>query len=134
MREASQYKILVIDDEPALLRLMHTYLSRFGYQVEVCATGNEGWRKYANTPLAYDLVIADLGLPGFDMEAALPRFAELNSEIRVIVCSGFVFEPATLPRRLQANYSFLQKPFVPRLLSETVAERLNEAVEHCAVA
>ena len=58
---ARRSKILVIDDEPQILRAMHSILSR-SYEVELAASGEEGLRLAdKGTP---DFVILDLALPG----------------------------------------------------------------------
>lgn len=113
-----------MDDEPALLRLMTMYLSRLKYEVDGTLLGLEAWRKFEAAPESYDLVIADLSMPDVDVEAMLPRFPALNPRIHVMVCSGRVYEPATLPRAIQANFSFLQKPFVPKMLADATAAAL----------
>ena len=58
---ARRPKILVIDDEPQILRAMRSILSR-SHEVELAASGEEGLRLAADS--APDLVILDLTLPG----------------------------------------------------------------------
>jgi two-component system KDP operon response regulator KdpE len=58
---ASRSRILVIDDEPHILRAMRSILSR-SYEVELAASGEEGLQFAAEN--APDLVILDLTLPG----------------------------------------------------------------------
>ncbi len=56
--------ILVIDDDPDLLRMVHFVLSREGYVVITATTGQEGLRQaYANHP---DLIILDIMMPQLD--------------------------------------------------------------------
>ncbi len=57
-------RILVVDDEPALLRALRINLRARDYDVEVAATGSEALRLAALQPP--DLVILDLGLPDLD--------------------------------------------------------------------
>jgi two-component system KDP operon response regulator KdpE len=57
-------RVLVIDDEPQILRALDINLRAHGYQVHLAATGEEGLASAAAaTP---DLVLLDLGLPGID--------------------------------------------------------------------
>jgi DNA-binding NtrC family response regulator len=133
MREPSSYKLLVIDDEPALVKLMKTYLGRLGYQVEAFSDGNEAWRTFQANPCAYDLVIADLTMPGFDVEQVLPCIPALNSKVRVLVCSGHPYEIASLPKAVRPHFNFLQKPFIPKMLAEAVTDTLSRATPCAAV-
>ena len=125
-------KLLLIDDEPALLRLMQTYLTRLGYEVEATADGIEGWARYRTNARAYDLIIADLSMPDIDVEQLLPGVPDLNPDIRVLICSGRPFEVRGLPRGVWANFEFLQKPFVPRMLADAVADSLNRRLSATA--
>lgn len=127
-------RIMVIDDEPALLRLVNLYLTRLGYQVEAFLSGADAWRRYQSAAGTFDLVIADLTVPDFDMETVLSDFPRLNPDISVLVCSGRGFELDALPRDVRKHFGFLAKPFVPKMLGEAVAAMLVESVRHSAVA
>ena len=61
---ADKQRILVVDDEPQILRALGINLKALGYRVDTAATGEEALRKAAeHRP---DTVILDLGLPGID--------------------------------------------------------------------
>jgi two-component system, OmpR family, copper resistance phosphate regulon response regulator CusR len=57
-------RILVIEDEPKVARALRTGLERAGYQVELAATGEEGF--FLANAQVFDLVLLDLMLPGRD--------------------------------------------------------------------
>jgi two-component system KDP operon response regulator KdpE len=57
-------RILVVDDEPGIVRALGINLKALGYQVDAAASGEEGLRKA--TDHRPDAVILDLGLPGID--------------------------------------------------------------------
>lgn len=65
------HRILVIDDEPAIRRLLKTSLSAEGYEVEEAATGEAGWLQFGR--VKPDLVLLDLGLPDIDGREILKR-------------------------------------------------------------
>lgn len=62
--EAAGARVLVVDDEPQIRRLLSVSLSRRGYQVEGVATGVEGIERIGSG--AFDLLLLDLGLPDVD--------------------------------------------------------------------
>ena len=64
-------RILVIDDEPAIRRLLKTSLSAEGYEVEEAATGEAGWAQF--NKVKPDLVLLDLGLPDIDGREVIKR-------------------------------------------------------------
>ncbi len=59
-----RFRILVVDDEPGIVRALGINLKALGYQVETAASGEEALRKAADH--RPDAVILDLGLPGID--------------------------------------------------------------------
>jgi len=61
---ADKQRILVVDDEPQILRALGINLKALGYRVDTAATGEEALRKAADH--RPDAVILDLGLPGID--------------------------------------------------------------------
>jgi len=68
---ARAVRVLVIDDEPAIRRLLKTSLSAEGYDVVEAATGEEGWTAYGRAKP--DLVLLDLGLPDIDGRELIRR-------------------------------------------------------------
>jgi two-component system, OmpR family, KDP operon response regulator KdpE len=70
-------RILAIDDEPAIRRLLKTSLGAEGYEVEEAATGEAGWTQFNR--LKPDLVLLDLGLPDIDGREVIRRIRGLES-------------------------------------------------------
>ena len=66
-------RILVVDDEPQIQKLLKVSLGAHGYEIEEALNGEEGVRRAAM--LKPDLLIVDLGLPDMDGKQELQRFA-----------------------------------------------------------
>ncbi|MGI8826677.1 MAG: response regulator [Chloroflexota bacterium] len=82
--DASSARVLVIDDEPQIRRLLSLSLTRQGYQVESVATGEGGLDVLTQMPI--DIVLLDLGLPDVDgLEVA--RQIRAWSQVPIIVIS-----------------------------------------------
>ncbi len=64
MTRPAQARVLVVDDEPAILRAVQLNLTHAGYQVDTAATAEEALRHFANRPP--DVMILDLGLTDRD--------------------------------------------------------------------
>ncbi len=78
-------KILVIDDDPAFLRLVDTVLTLKEYQVLTAVTGQEGLRLlFAQKP---DLVLLDVVMPGMDGWQTCQRIREI-SDVPIIMLTG----------------------------------------------
>lgn len=67
-------RVLVIDDEPAIRRLLRTSLAAEGYEVIDAATGEEGLTAFARA--RFDVVLLDLGLPDIEGRDVIRRIRE----------------------------------------------------------
>ena len=117
-------KILLVDDERALLQLLQKHLARLGHDVEVQETSTGALSTFAASPEKYDLVIADLGMPDMSGDELLRRMLEIRPATPVLVCSGTPYYLANLPTPPGARVGFLQKPFLPKMLTEAINDLL----------
>jgi DNA-binding response OmpR family regulator len=117
-------KILVIDDEPAILRFIRRALEAEGHTVVIAADGAEGLRLAAeHRP---PLVILDLVMPGLSGTAVLAALLTDRSQTRVLVLSAASDVQARV-RSLDADaVDFLPKPFALTELLARVRTRLWE--------
>ncbi|MBZ5605664.1 MAG: response regulator [Acidobacteriia bacterium] len=112
-------RLLLVDDEPALADLLKKYLERLGYQVDVCGSAEEALPRFEADPAQYDLVLSDLTLPGMSGEDMVERMREIHPELRAIVASGYPHRPRS------KQTSFLQKPFLPKMLVDLIEKKLK---------
>jgi DNA-binding NtrC family response regulator len=118
-------RILLVEDEPALLHLIEKYLQRLGFDVETHLKSVDALRSFEAAPDRYGLVIADLCMPDMPGDALLTRMLEIRPRLRVLVCSGSPFFIENLPDSLRRQVAFLQKPFMPKMLAEAVQSLLK---------
>lgn len=108
-------RLLLVDDEPALLDLLRSYLERLGYQVDACTSPEEALRIFEQDPRRYNLVLTDLTLPGVNGEEMLERMRVLNPALRAIISSGYPYQPRS------RQTEFLLKPYAPKMLADAIA-------------
>jgi two-component system KDP operon response regulator KdpE len=101
-------RILVVDDEPAILRMVRTNLERHDLRVEAVATGREALAAYAR--FRPDLVLLDLGLPDVDGREVL-RMLRAVSAIPVIITTARDGEPTIIDALDIGADDFVIKPF-----------------------
>jgi len=82
--------ILVIEDENPLRELMREILSKSGYKVLEARDGMLGVEEYERSWQSIDLVLSDIGLPRLSGEGVLKRLEEINPEVKLIFCTGFL--------------------------------------------
>jgi DNA-binding response OmpR family regulator len=122
----SPVRILLVEDEPPLLQLIQKYLQRLGFEVDTYLKSFDALREFQAAPDRYGMVIADLGLPDMPGDTLLMRMLEIRPDLRILVCSGSPFFIENLPRTLQQQVAFLQKPFMPKMLAEAVQNLLKD--------
>ncbi|HVN07032.1 MAG TPA: response regulator [Bryobacteraceae bacterium] len=116
-------RILIVDDDAALLRLMRTYLSRLGYAVDTCQGGAEAWALVEARPAAHAVVVVDANMPGMCGEELGRRILDRDPAVRLVLMSGYPADLSVSPNLDARRVGFLHKPFVPRELADVVRAR-----------
>ena len=108
-------KILVIDDEESIRKLLKISLTHKGYEVITAEDGEKGIEAFqAERP---PLVITDIKMPGIDGIEVLKRIRGLNPDTRVIVITGHGdMESAIEALQFEAS-DFINKPITDKALS-----------------
>jgi len=104
---------------------MQAYLGRLSYNVETCGNATQALELFGADPRRFALVVADLSLPDLSGNDMALRMLALNSNLRILLCSGYPFELETLPPAERGNFATLQKPFLPNMLAAAVEELLS---------
>lgn len=118
-------RILLVDDEAALTRLLQTYLSRIGYSVDSSLDAKGAFSQAEQSTKPYDLLVADITLPDMPGNEMALRMLDTSPSLRVLLCSGYPFDVTALPENVQHRCSALLKPFLPNMLAQAIEELLQ---------
>jgi len=118
-------RILVVDDEVALTNLLEKYLQRMGFEVESMSNPRLALERYQTTDKPFQLVLADMTMPGLSGEELLRTILASDPDVRAILCSGYAGAGAPLQGEYPGRVHFLPKPFVPRMLAEAIGKLLD---------
>jgi two-component system, OmpR family, KDP operon response regulator KdpE len=117
-------RILVCDDEPAVLRALGVALESHGYAVSATATGEQAVARAATEPP--DVILLDLGLPGIDGRETIRRLRAFLPETPIIVLSAWGEDETKVEALDLGADDYIEKPFaLPELLA-----RIRVAVRH----
>ncbi|MFZ5570822.1 MAG: PAS domain S-box protein [Thermodesulfobacteriota bacterium] len=117
--------VLLVEDEPAILKLAQAILERYGYTVLAARTPREAREIAGSHPDPIHLLITDVVMPQMNGRDLLESIATLRPEIRVLFMSGYTADVIAHHGVLDEGIHFLQKPFSVRTLSAKVRDVLN---------
>jgi DNA-binding response OmpR family regulator len=116
--------VLVVDDEPEIVRLVRDYLARSGFAVITADGGDAALREFRQR--RPDLVILDLGLPGMDgLDVA--RLMRRDQEVPIIMLTARTEEADRVAGLELGADDYVSKPFSPRELVARVRAVLRRA-------
>ena len=118
-------RVLVVDDDPALLRALRIGLDARGFEVVVAHTGAEGLSRAAQA--MPDVIVLDLGLPDIDGVEVCKRLRQWT-EVPVIVLSALDSEDRKVLALDSGADDYVTKPFGMHELEA----RLRVALRHAA--
>lgn len=121
----SGQRILVVDDEPQILRFLRPSLTAAGYDVLTAATATEALKLAANK--APDAILLDLGLPDLDGKEVIERLRGFT-QVPIIVISARDRETEKIAALDLGADDYVDKPFG---IGELLA-RLRTALRHAA--
>ena len=115
-------KILIVDDEPSILKLIRAYLEPEGYEIYTAEDGNAGLK--AARTLDPDLVVLDVMLPGIDGVEVLTRLRR-ESDVYVILLTAKTEEMDRVVGLTVGADDYVTKPFSPRELTARIKAALR---------
>ena len=102
--------ILLVDDEPGMLRYIRTLLEVEDYKVETASTGEEALER-VNKGLHPDLILLDLLMPGIDGLQTLEQLRQLQPGVKVVMLSCVGDTRKVVQAMRLGAYDYLTKPF-----------------------
>lgn len=116
-------KILIVDDDPSLLRLLGIRLTAAGYQVQSASSAKMALGIL--TTFSPQLVISDLRMDGMDGMALFEKIRQQYPNIPVIIMTAYGTIPDAINATKQGVFSFLTKPFESQDLLHTVEQAIR---------
>jgi CheY-like chemotaxis protein len=114
-----------VDDEKIVLEANREMLESMGYRVYAVGSGQEAIALFTEKRNEIDLVILDMIMPGISGGETFDRLREINSEIKVLLSSGYSLNGEAQTIMDRGCKGFIQKPFQIEKLSQKVREMLD---------
>jgi len=119
---SARARLLLVDDDPGLLRLLGMRLSSEGFQVVTAASGAEALRQLQKEPA--DVVISDLRMDEMDGLALFGEIQRRHAGLPVIILTAHGSIPDAVSATQQGVFSFLTKPVDRDALYKAIDEAL----------
>jgi signal transduction histidine kinase len=116
--------VLVIDDEPTVLRVAKAALESHGYDILLAASGNEGIETFRGMPHKINAVLLDLTMPGMNAHEVLNRLKAIRNDVKVVLSSGFNESEVIRLFAGKELAGFIQKPYTSGALARKITEAL----------
>jgi DNA-binding NtrC family response regulator len=117
-------RILIVDDEPSLLKMMGVYLGRLGYSVTLANSTEKAWAEVEAAPSGYAIAVLDGSMPGLSMEDLALKMLRANPSLCVVAASGYSMDTTAVEAAAPGRVAVLQKPFAPEMLAAAVRRML----------
>ncbi|WP_299977251.1 ATP-binding protein, partial [Desulfobacula sp.] len=118
-------KILLVDDEDAIITMEKRVLERLGYQVTSRTGSLEALEAFRANPDKFDVVITDLAMPNMPGDKLSAELIKIRPDIPILLCSGF---SETMSEEKAASLGikgFILKPIVMKDLAQKIREVLD---------
>ena len=122
-------KILIVDDEPHIIRVLKLKLENAGYEVVTAANGNDGLEKFLKEKPS--VVISDIYMPHLNGEELYNMMAShwKNEPCFVIVMTSSVDQSLHGWAKEISNINFVEKPFSPSNILKLINEYFSKQLE-----
>jgi DNA-binding response OmpR family regulator len=121
-------RVLIIDDEEHILRMMRLTLETAGYGVDVAHDGREGLKLYGDGS-TWDGVVLDQRMPGMDGLEVLRRIKERNPSARVVMATAYASIELAVDAMKVGASDFVRKPMTPETLRNAVSAALTKETQ-----
>jgi two-component system, cell cycle sensor histidine kinase and response regulator CckA len=113
-------RILIVDDEPPLLKMISLYLRRLGYAVTTCDRTEQASALIPGAIQEFAVAVLDATMAGIPMESLACDMLRAHPGLRVLAASGYPVDMRKLEAAAPGRVIFLHKPFTPEMLAATV--------------
>jgi len=118
-------RILVVEDEPAVRKVLEYVLKRTHYDVQLAIDGQDALDQFWESPDAFAAVLMDMKMPRLSGEKAFAEIKKIRADVPVIILTGYAEESVMESFQNGEPAAFLQKPFEVQHLVDTLQHVLE---------
>ena len=119
--EVAPGRILVVDDDEAVLELLEEFLSRAGHESQRATGGREAIEAFRKDIDEIGLVVLDMTMPDVDGREVFEAIRSLRADVPVVLATGHGLDRLADTFSGEHRVSLLQKPYEPEQLFEAIS-------------
>jgi len=112
--------ILIIDDEDIVRRIAENILKKCGYSVLSASNGEDGINIFSEKHSDISAVLLDLAMPGMSGDRVYDRLRDIDSNVKVLLASGFRQDERVNAALKKGINMFIQKPYTLEKLAGAI--------------
>ncbi|MFW5831707.1 MAG: sigma-54-dependent transcriptional regulator [Prolixibacteraceae bacterium] len=116
--------LLIVDDEESVRDSLYNWFIEDGYKVDCAADAKEALKKVEAQD--FDIILADIKMPGMDGMEMHRRIRALNSDAIVIIMTAFASVDTAVQALKDGAFDYVTKPFDPDDLSHLIRNAANQ--------
>jgi DNA-binding NtrC family response regulator len=116
-------RVLVLDDEDVVCRSYERVLNNAGFEVEKASNGKQALENIENRQ--YDVMLADLRMPGMDGLQVVRKLRQTHPKMPVIVITGYPSQDTLQEAASLGVADYLTKPVTPDVLTQAAAQAMS---------
>ena len=120
--------VLIVDDEPAVLRFMAVSLQTAGYEVLLADGGDEALAFCEARAYSIDLMISDVAMPGLTGLDLQQRLIDDGKHVPIIFMTAYFSQPTRAQALVKGAVGFLGKPYREKCLIRCLSLALNRSL------
>ena len=125
--ESGKFRVLVVEDDPGIARLILATLTRSGFECRYAPDGAEGWKAFqASDP---HLVLTDIMMPGLSGHELCVKIREIST-VPIIMMTAADTEDAQLQGFKGGADDYVAKPFNPKMMTARVIAHLRRVYRY----
>ena len=117
-------RILIIDDDIDMCKLLSHFLQRKGFEADTAETGNKGLAKFKES--RFDVVLCDFRLGDMDGRKVLQKIKAIDPAAVVIIITGYSDVKMAVEVMRHGAFDYITKPLIPEEVINVINRGLSE--------
>ncbi|MCF8108059.1 MAG: response regulator, partial [Desulfohalobiaceae bacterium] len=123
--EGGTERILLVDDEAAIVTMEQQMLERLGYTVSMRTGSLEALEAFKADPRGFDLVVTDMTMPNMTGVQLAAELKKIRPDVPVVLCTGFSYQVNAEKSRALGIEGFVMKPIIMKEIAAVIRNVLD---------